>query len=500
MTSLHNYSNSLKEEYPIERVPFIENMWGHRFRIEQTPAILFFELLCIVENQYQAKRAGLIKSIFDVDNNELFFKHRRAFKLRLLIYQNEMLETVFRSSLSDEEKWMKQIEWLTSIESDYLKFTNEDVAHLRGNFKSFESFYTAIKILNSLTFDPLTKKRWTSKFVYPISIECIWADVHNDKLTEDRRFFGRGGELLYLMLCRADKDCREKLEKLFVEWLEDTGSSYSKLINLMITDEDRVRTDKKVKLGFLPYTNLPLFNNFASDIANILTLPLDKLDKVKVIIDFTGYHVGHYVLTIGETYHNERNPNKIRQPFYIAEVLTKTTNSIRKASIQSLSNQRNKLKRSFETRHLDIAHLYDDDTLEATERESQLKTNKDAGLAYLNSQILPYANMCFRAIGLQSKRNTRSHRYVLTEEFLHSLVVVIVGNEKRMEFNKFLNVIRENYAIYVERSPNSDFALLQRDLNRNAKNLATLLYQMGMLRHLSDACSYVINPYREDSV
>jgi hypothetical protein len=37
-------------------------------------------------------------------------------------------------------------------------------------------------------------------------------------------------------------------------------------------------------------------------------------------------------------------------------------------------------------------------------------------------------------------------------------------------------------------------------LNRNSKNLAILLYQMGMLRHLSDACSYVVNPYFEDAL
>ncbi|MEY8215382.1 MAG: hypothetical protein RPR97_12995, partial [Colwellia sp.] len=60
--------------------------------------------------------------------------------------------------------------------------------------------------------------------------------------------------------------------------------------------------------------------------------------------------------------------------------------------------------------------------------------------------------------------------------------------------------LRTQYSIYVDTSPENERELIQRDLNRNSKNLASLLYQMGMLRHLSDACSYVINPYREDSV
>jgi hypothetical protein len=120
--------------------------------------------------------------------------------------------------------------------------------------------------------------------------------------------------------------------------------------------------------------------------------------------------------------------------------------------------------------------------------------------SYLASHISNYSNVCFRHIGFLSKKNTRSYRYVLTEDFLHSLVVTILGNEKRMEFSNFVKQLRSQYSIYVDTSPENERELIQRDLNRNSKNLASLLYQMGMLRHLSDACSYVINPYREDSV
>ena len=88
----------------------------------------------------------------------------------------------------------------------------------------------------------------------------------------------------------------------------------------------------------------------------------------------------------------------------------------------------------------------------------------------------------------------------MTEDFLHSLVLTILGNEKRMEYSNFKNELKERYSIYVDVTPDNYQEVIQRDLNRNSKNLASLLYQMGMLRHLSDACSYVINPYKEDSV
>jgi hypothetical protein len=220
------------------------------------------------------------------------------------------------------------------------------------------------------------------------------------------------------------------------------------------------------------------------------------------MIDMVGYHIGNYVLSIGETYHKSSNPAELKKPSYLVEVLSKTTNSIRKSSIQSISAQRNKLKRSLTLRADEIIHLYEDviDSEEETEIQKKSKEELSYAESYLASHISNYSNVCFRHIGFLSKKNTRSYRYVLTEDFLHSLVVTILGNEKRMEFSNFVKQLRSQYSIYVDTSPENERELIQRDLNRNSKNLASLLYQMGMLRHLSDACSYVINPYREDSV
>ncbi len=69
-----------------------------------------------------------------------------------------------------------------------------------------------------------------------------------------------------------------------------------------------------------------------------------------------------------------------------------------------------------------------------------------------------------------------------------------------MEFRKFIKSLSERYNIFIDQPPHQDSEILQSDLNRNAKNLSVLLYQMGMLRHLSDACSYVVNPYLEDTL
>lgn len=504
MNSLHTYSSEIMSEFSIKHIPIIENIWGHRFRTDQTPAIIFFELLCVIENQWQAKQAGLINSIFSPDNKILFFKHRQFFKLRFLIYQNEVLETLITSCISEEDKWNRQFEYLKSIDDALFCFKDEDIEHIRRNFITFESFYNAIKILSSLTFDPLSKKRWTSKFIFPMSSDYIWCDFDNKKSTEDRRFFCRGGELAYLMLCRSGEQICKRLEQYFESWLSEQDNSFAKIAKLLVRDEERIqlREESRKNLGYLPYQKLGIFTDFANDISTILSLDLERLDKIKVMIDFVGYHIGNYILSIGETYHNSANPTEFKKPFYLVEIISKTTNSIRKSSIQSISTQRNKLKRSLFLCSNDIVNLYESviDSEDKTERLSKYKHQISYAETYLASHISNYPNVCFKEIGFLSKKNTRSYRYVLTENFLHSLVVVILGNEKRLEFNKFIRMLKEKYSIYVDISPDDERDLIQRDLNLNSKNLASLLYQMGMLRHLSDACSYVINPYREDSV
>jgi len=498
MGDLQMEFTDIKQKYNLNHLPFIEHIWGHRFRTDQTPMILLFELMCIIENQYQAKKSGKIKNIFSPENETLYFNHRRNFKLRILLYQNEILETLFRSSMTDAEKWTKQFDFLRSLGNDNFDFTDNDIDHIEKNFTSFENFYNVIKILSSITFDPLSNKRWTSKFVFPISREYIWCDYDNVKGSEDRRFFSRGGELLYLMMCRSSSEPLIELERLFIDWLDDEGDSYSRLAKSLVQTEERHPIDKPKNLGHLPYQNMSCFETLSEDIIRTLKLPLEKLDKVKILSDMIGFHTGNYILTIGEMYSRSMDNISERPPHYIAEVLAKSTNSIRKTSIQSISTQRNRLKRTLGNRIPDLFELCCDEVEDDIERNKILKEETEDAQKYLTDHIVGYPHVCFRAIGFVSRKNTRSYRYVITEDFLHSLVISILGAEKRIEFKKFIRELRDRYNIFIDQSPENNNDILQSDLNRNVKNMATLLYQMGMLRHLSDACSYVVNPYLED--
>lgn len=483
-------SIKILNEYGFKHVPYVEHIWGHRFRSEQTPMLILLELMCVIENQYQAKKKGYIKNILCPKNTLLYFNHRRNFKLRRLLYQNEILESIYRLPISDDEKWSRQLEYLTGDESEFFSFSEDDIKHLKSSFKSFENYYNAISILSSLTYDQLSKKRWTSKFVFPINEEFVWCDFDHIKESEDRRFFSRGGELVYLMLCRAHIDTRMKLEQLFEDWLVPTsGDAFTELARTLTRTEERIplEENRRKKLGFLPYLKMSNFDALASDFNQVLAhKKIQNLDKIKILSDLIGYHVGNYIHTTGSI------SNQNKTVGYIVEVLSKTSNSIRKASIQSISVQRNILKQALKKEINCISAFYKDDS-------RQEDSEKEAD-QYFVRHINNYPQICFKYIGFVSKKNTRNYRYVITESFLHSLVITMLGDKKRMEFTKFVLLLRDRYHIYIDQQPALNTDILQGDLNKNLKNLSHLLYQMGMLRHLSDACSYVINPYSEDAV
>ncbi|MGR5372038.1 hypothetical protein [Photobacterium damselae] len=491
----------IQKMYGLKNIPYVEYMWGHRFRPEQTPMLLLFELLCVIENQYQAKNKGFIKSIFSPENNTLYFKHKRSCKLRVLLYQNGILETIQRSNVSDSEKWERQADFLKKCDGDSYRFNDDDINHIRKNFKSFDSFYNALTILSSLTFDSLSNKRWTSKFIYPISQEYIWCDFNYGDGSEDRRFFSRGGEIVYLMLCRCSENNRVKLEKLFNDWLENDEDSYSNLAKFLAIEEERypLEESKRRNLGYLPQKSMQCFDVLAADLVQTLELSLERLDKVKLLSDMIGFHIGNYIYSVGEQDIASQVDVENKLPTYMAEVLTKTTNSIRKASIQSISTQRNRVKRVLLN---SIPSLFDsyDESEDPSEKSKILAESTEEAIDYLNKNIVGYPHVCFRHIGFVSRKNTRSFRYVITEDFLHSLVITILGDKKRLEFRKFMRALSERYNIFIDQAPLQDSEIIQSDLNRNAKNLSVLLYQMGMLRHLSDACSYVVNPYQEDTL
>lgn len=104
-----------------------------------------------------------------------------------------------------------------------------------------------------------------------------------------------------------------------------------------------------------------------------------------------------------------------------------------------------------------------------------------------------------RSIGLISKRGTNKLRYAPNDALLKALILANVRD--RMEFKEFLRVLFERYGIVLgERE--AEFVMKDGDFDKkafqsNATRLEQRLSSLGMVKRLSDACAYVLNPYAE---
>jgi hypothetical protein len=102
-----------------------------------------------------------------------------------------------------------------------------------------------------------------------------------------------------------------------------------------------------------------------------------------------------------------------------------------------------------------------------------------------------------RAIGLSSRRLARRTRYAPNDRLIKTLVVAIVDD--RMQFDEFLAEAKRRYGIVIGDAEGSrlvaDKKVDQEVLSENRANLETRLVGLGLVRRLSDSCSFVENPF-----
>jgi hypothetical protein len=102
-----------------------------------------------------------------------------------------------------------------------------------------------------------------------------------------------------------------------------------------------------------------------------------------------------------------------------------------------------------------------------------------------------------RAIGLSSRRLARRTRYAPNDRLIKTLVVAIVDD--RMQFDEFLSEAKRRYGIVIGDAEGSrlvaDKKVDQEVLSENRANLEARLVGLGLVRRLSDSCSFVENPF-----
>ena len=98
-------------------------------------------------------------------------------------------------------------------------------------FNSFDDFADIIELFRSTSIESNTNKRWTSKYVFPYGKDCIFEDLDQNARTNDRHFFRRTGELLYLMMSRSSY--RSELQAALEHQILTEESKWNKIVSLL---------------------------------------------------------------------------------------------------------------------------------------------------------------------------------------------------------------------------------------------------------------------------
>lgn len=488
-----------------------EAIWGHRLYDEQLPWFVFLEFLNVFTHEDHKGRA------FDEQGklNELKYRAAHRLHLRNILFNNPHLPTIRLAFPNDTNRWD---EWLKRMKLAATGLNHPEFGFLKGHFHSFEDFCEVVSLVRSTSLEVNSNKRWTSKFVFPYGQDCLYEDLDNNASTNDRRFFGRTGEMLYLMLCRTSR--KQELLAALKRRLAKTNKTWDSIIRCLQPTDDEDTGNERAN-AFLPYANHPCFDDLADDWLAVLRLNIPGFDVYPHLVNLAGLHLLKYQLTISRQLLGLATPLTL-----ICEVVAPKKTLVREISCDLYQSNNLLPAQAVETFITRIEQSNDwqranaengafekcrqilkeqvrwgedyDGPSDAGELISRLR--QDAMKRHRQHVANIHRNYG-REIGLVSKRGTVKLRYAPTDTLLKTLLFANV--EKRIELHQFLARLHSRYGL-VFGDKQAEQILSKNEFDKkafqaNSRRLEQRLGSLGLLRRLSDGCAYVINPYHEEA-
>jgi hypothetical protein len=498
----------------IENVDFTvdEHIWGHRLYDEQLPHLTVLEFLGVLGSNLDRPLRATV-------DEQVRYRPQRQMRLRGLLFNNPYIDTIREKDIPDDDKWTA---WSERFSEDSESLAYGDISYLRRAFTSFGDFAKAIELLRSSAFEAQSNKRWSSKFVFPFGPDALYEDLRieaDGRATNDRRFFARTGELLYLMLCRAKRG--PELGDQLAARLFDRSAPMNRLVAAIQGEPQLVADDRAV--GYLPHATHPRFDRLCEDWLAILARDMPVYDALSHLISSAGLNLLLYFLECGKMQSGDAEPVEM-----ICEIVSRDRTKVRMLAGESYqANQALSLRAvraSIEgvrlTEQWAAAALSADPNgdsatilrehfqwppIDGGDDNEFLNSTGEELLRALVLKAESRHDQHFgkihaawsKSIGLTSRRLSRRTRYAPNDRLLKTLVVTIVG--ERMQFDDFLSEAKLRYGFVI-----GDFegARLVRDklvdqeaLSENRSNLETRLVGLGLVRRLSDSCSFVENPF-----
>jgi hypothetical protein len=491
-----------------------EAIWGHRLYDEQTPWFVYLEFLNVVASAHE--RGELFSEVGGY--NRLAYRPAQRLYLRNILFNFPLakMQEIIRVEANNAERWER---WREEMLAACQGIVNPEFGYLEHRFEHFDDFVEVIRLVHSCCLEMQSNKRWTSKFVFPFCKEALFEDLDRKARTNDRRFFGRTGELVYLMLCRASRG-KELGELLEMRFLHDTPSLWGTIVKSLQPETEE--GGKERPGGFLPWETHPCFDSLCEDLISLFSLDMPDADVTPLVVNMIGFHVMRYQQCVArDTIGAEQ------QSFYVAEIIAPRKTLVRELSINSYQSNNtastqavgafvDAIENSPEwTKACSSAAPY------AACREFLANTvlwprkdddytwaqNSDDLLLYLRSAVRRrhaqhvgnVHRVYGKAVGFVSKRGTNRLRYSPSDSFLRSLVLANVP--VRMELGELLKTLYARYDIVIgdkeaeEMLASRDEDMDKKAFQNNAERLEQRMGSVGLLRRLSDGCAYVINPY-----
>ncbi len=486
-----------------------EAIWGHMLYDEQLPWLVYLEFLNVAfshdrDGHLLAEPHGL---------NKLRYRACWRLELRNILFNNPKMEEIRLRFSNEDVRWR---DWCKTM-SRAGGLPQPDFAYLRERFSSFDDFAEVVGLFRLNAIEGETNKRWTSKYVFPYGRDCIYEDLDNNAATNDRHFFRRTGELLYLMLSRSSSV--DELRKVLKCRLLYPSSVWNRLAACLQPPRADEKGAERAN-AFLPYPRHRCYDALASDWLSILALQMPGYDPLPYIIDMTGLHIVLYQLSIAQELCGERTPVRL-----ICEAVAPKKTLVRELSCEVYQSN-NHLPAQAITSFLDDVESSEDwqAALQQPEAFSRCRTvlqskvlwpmrdsdyegdrdplpmmaelRESAKRRHLQHVANIHRNYG-RAVGLVSRRGTNKLRYAPTDELLKALIFANVT--VRQEFAQFLARLFERYGIvFGDREASlaldkGEFEL--KAFQANARRLEQRLASLGLLKRLSDGCAYVLNPY-----
>ncbi len=507
--------NELYRRPEIRSVDFCvdENIWGHRLYDEQLPHLMVLEFL-------GALGSNLDKPLRPHEGLDGTFKFwpQRQIRLRGLLFNNPYVESISNSALPDEEKWRQ---WFDKFDQGKTGNGDDDMAYLRQSFSSFDDFAKAIELLRASSFESRSNKRWSSKFVFPFGPDALYEDLQIDakgKMSNDRRFFARTGELLYLMLTRAKRGA--ELGDILSQRLFDGEAPLNRLVKALQGPPQRA--DDARQSGYLPEVSNARFDLICEDWLSVLSRDMPIYDALEHLITISGLNMLLYFLERAKRISGDDEPVEI-----VCEIVSKERTKVRalsgdsyqynqglpakavRAHVESIRQEdawvgatssdfpdaeRVKLMRErFQWPAVDG----DDEEGSGNSPDQLVNTLVTSALARHEQHVGKIHAAWSRAIGLSSRRLSRRTRYAPNDRLLKSIVVTIVDDS--MQFDEFLAKAKQRYGLVIGDAEGGRLInakqVDQEELSENRDNLEARLVGLGLVRRLSDSCSFVENPF-----